>query len=375
LRTQLDRNTRSTPRPRRPLPDLSLANPSPNSLDAERCVLGAILLDNNSLTTAVEHVRTEDFFLDAHRRTFSKMLRMKEIGLAIDLHLLIEELQRCDELDAAGGAAYLASLPDGMPKVSNVAHYAQIVREKSIRRNIIGAAETAAQRAFDLSEPVTEILSSTSTHFAEISASGGGQKACLNFRTGKGFSECGAKKKWVLQGYFAAGSIAEMSGKIKTGKTSLLQSACAAILDGVPFLGQPTGKTKVLYLTEQPDTSFREAMERAGLLGREDFHVLSFGDTRGVAWPDVVRAAVIHAKRIGAGLLIVDTLSQWAGLSGDSENDSGTAIEAMNPLQFAAAQGLAVIVVRHERKSGGEISDAGRGSSAFGGVVDVILSL
>ncbi|MGC2464606.1 MAG: DnaB-like helicase N-terminal domain-containing protein [Candidatus Acidiferrum sp.] len=375
MRTQLDRNTRSAPRPRRPLPDLTLGNPLPNNLDAEKCVLGAILLDNNSLSAAVEHLRAEDFFFDSHQRIFSQMLRMNEVRLAIDLHLLTEELNSRGELDKAGGAPYLASLADGMPKVSNVAHYAQIVKEKSVRRKIIGAAETAAQRAFDLSEPVTEILSSTSTHFTEISASGGGQKACLNFRTGKGFAEGAAKKKWVLHGYFAAGSIAEMSAKIKIGKTSLLLSACAAILDGVPFLGQPTHKTKVLYLTEQPDTSFREAMERAGLLGREDFHVLSFGDTRGVAWPDVVRAAVIQAKRVGAGLLAVDTLSQWAGLSGDSENDSGTAIEAMNPLQFAAAQGLAVIVVRHERKSGGEISDAGRGSSAFGGIADVLLSL
>ena len=310
------------------------------------------MLDNNSLSAAVEHLRAEDFFFDSHQRIFSQMLRMNEVRLAIDLHLLTEELNSRGELDKAGGAPYLASLADGMPKVSNVAHYAQIVKEKSVRRKIIGAAETAAQRAFDLSEPVTEILSSTSTHFTEISASGGGQKACLNFRTGKGFAEGAAKKKWVLHGYFAAGSIAEMSAKIKIGKTSLLLSACAAILDGVPLVGQPTHKTKVLYLTEQPDTSFREAMERAGLLGREDFHVLSFGDTRGVAWPDVVRAAVIQAKRVGAGLLAVDTLSQWAGLSGDSENDSGTAIEAMNPLQFAAAQGLAVIVVRHERKSG-----------------------
>jgi hypothetical protein len=338
-------------------------------------VLGAVLLENNSLSVAIENLRTEDFFLDAHRRIFSQMVRMKEVRLAIDLHLLTEELQRRGELDAVGGAAYLAALADGMPKVSNVAHYAQIVREKSMRRNIIGAAETAAQRAFDLSEPVTDILSSTSTHFTEIATSSSGQKGCLNFRTGKGFAEGAAEKKWVWHGYCAAGSIVEVSAKIKTGKTSVLLSACKAILDGVSFLDQPTHKTKVLYLTEQPDTSFREAIERAGLLGREDFHVLSFADTRGIAWADVVRAAVIQAKRIGAGLLVVDTLPQWAGLSGDSENDSGTAIEAMNPLQFAAAQGLSVIVVRHERKSGGEISDAGRGSSAFGGVVDVILSL
>ena len=229
---------------------------------------------------------------------------------------------------------YLSSLADGMPKVSNVAHYAQIVKEKSVRRKIIATAETAAQRAFDLSEPVLEILSSTATDFTEISASGGGQKASLKFRTGKGFAEGAAKKKWVLHGYFAAGSIAEMSAKIKTGKTSVLLSACGAILDGVPFLDQPTHKTRVLYLTEQPDTSFREAMKRARIFGLEDFHVLSFSDTRGVAWSDVVRAAVVHAKRVGAGLLIVDTLSQWAGLSGDSENDSGTAIEAMNPFNL-----------------------------------------
>ena len=194
MRTQLDRNIRSTPRPRRPLPDLTLGNPLPNNLDAEKCVLGAILLDNSSLSTAVEHLRAEDFFFDSHQRIFSQMLRMKEVRLAIDLPLLTEELHGRGELDKAGGAPYLASLADGMPKVSNIAHYAQIVREKSIRRNIIGAAETAAQRAFDLSEPVTEILSSTSTHFTEISASGGGQKACLNFRTGKGFAEGAAKK-------------------------------------------------------------------------------------------------------------------------------------------------------------------------------------
>ncbi len=68
-------------------------------------------------------------------------------------------------------------------------------------------------------------------------------------------------------------------------------------------------------------------------------------------------------------------LAQFAQLKGDAENDSGSALEAMEPLQEAAATGLGIIVVRHERKSGGEVGDAGRGSSAFGGAVDVVVSL
>jgi DNA-binding transcriptional ArsR family regulator len=74
-------------------------------------------------------------------------------------------------------------------------------------------------------------------------------------------------------------------------------------------------------------------------------------------------------------LLVIDTLPQFAGLKGDSENNSGDALAAMEPLLQAAASGIGVILVRHERKSGGDIGDSGRGSSAFAGAVDIVLSL
>ena len=80
-------------------------------------------------------------------------------------------------------------------------------------------------------------------------------------------------------------------------------------------------------------------------------------------------------KHVGAQLLVVDTLPQFARLDGDAENNSGDALAAMAPLQRAAAEGLAVVVVRHERKSGGQVGDSGRGSSAFAGAVDTVLSL
>jgi replicative DNA helicase len=108
--------------------DSHLERPLPNNLDAERSVLGAILLDNNALNPAIENLRAEDFFLDQHRRVFLKMIALGEAQQAIDLITLTEELHRFGELEAAGGAPYLASLADGMPRVSNVEHFARFVK-------------------------------------------------------------------------------------------------------------------------------------------------------------------------------------------------------------------------------------------------------
>ena len=116
--------------------DTTLEKPLPNNLDAERSVLGAILLDNHALNPAIEHLRPEDFFLDQHRRVFTQMIALGESQQAIDLVTLTEEMHRKGDLEASGGAPYLASLADGMPKVSNIEHYARIVKEKIGRAHV-----------------------------------------------------------------------------------------------------------------------------------------------------------------------------------------------------------------------------------------------
>jgi replicative DNA helicase len=138
--------------------DSNLERPLPNNLDAERSVLGAILLDNNALNPAIENLRAEDFFLDQHRRVFLKMIALGEAQQAIDLITLTEELHRFGELEAAGGAPYLASLADGMPRVSNVEHYARIVKEKAILRNLIHATHNIQMRAFDGEDGADAVL-------------------------------------------------------------------------------------------------------------------------------------------------------------------------------------------------------------------------
>jgi replicative DNA helicase len=138
--------------------DTTLEKPLPNNLDAERSVLGAILLDNNALNTAIENLRPEDFFLDQHRRVFTQMISLGEAQQAIDLITLTEELHRRGDLEASGGAPYLASLADGMPKVSNVEHYARIVKEKAMLRNLIHTTHNIQQRAFEGEDGADMIL-------------------------------------------------------------------------------------------------------------------------------------------------------------------------------------------------------------------------
>ena len=138
--------------------DATLEKPLPNNLDAERSVLGAILLDNHALNAAIENLRAEDFFLDQHRRVFTQMIALGESQQAIDLVTLTEELHRRGDLEAAGGAPYLASLADGMPKVSNIEHYARIVKEKAMLRNLIHTTHNFQQHAFEGEDGADAIL-------------------------------------------------------------------------------------------------------------------------------------------------------------------------------------------------------------------------
>ncbi len=180
---------------------------------------------------------------------------------------------------------------------------------------------------------------------------------------------------WLLRGYLALGAITEVDGKVKaSGKTTLVMHLVAAILDGRPFLGQPTMKTNVVYLTEQTPGPFREALGLAGVLLRgAELRLVFRAEVAGLAWSELVAQVAADAKRDGYGLLVVDTLGKLAQVK--EENDAGEGGRVMVPLQNAAHEGMAVIVCRHERKGGGEVGESGRGSSAISGDVDVILQL
>ncbi|MCH8819385.1 MAG: replicative DNA helicase, partial [Acidobacteria bacterium] len=138
--------------------DIALEKSLPHNSEAERAVLGAILLDNALFDQTSEILTTGDFYLESHRSIFSTMERLASDSRAIDSLTLRDELQKENTLEAVGGVAYVASLLDGVPRVSSVEHYARIVQEKSLLRKLIHAANEILLRGISNEEDPLELL-------------------------------------------------------------------------------------------------------------------------------------------------------------------------------------------------------------------------
>jgi replicative DNA helicase len=130
----------------------------PHNLEAERSVLGAILVHNDAFNLAAQVIDSNDFYRDAHRRIFDKMVALNERHDAIDFITLKEELARSGQLDDVGGPAYIASLADGVPRATNVEYYAKIVKEKSTLRNLIYAANKILTNAYEADQESDIVL-------------------------------------------------------------------------------------------------------------------------------------------------------------------------------------------------------------------------
>jgi len=141
----------------------------PASVEAERSILGAILLDNFAYNQAAEHLRTEDFSLDSHRRIYARMVDLAESSRPIDMITLIEELERNKELQAIGDVAYVSSLLEGVPERPSIEHYVKIVRDKALLRGVISVSSTAIARASDQSDSAEEVLGDTEAAIFQLS--------------------------------------------------------------------------------------------------------------------------------------------------------------------------------------------------------------
>lgn len=184
------------------------------------------------------------------------------------------------------------------------------------------------------------------------------------------------KVDWIAKPFVVRGGITEVTGKIKAaGKTTFILDMVRAVLSGQEFLGYPTRKSRVIFLTEQPRSSFSVALERAGLLRSDRLRILPWANARGVKWAQIVKRVREECREFHARLVVVDTVFYFAYKSGMDENSSGSAIEIMQPLGELASHGIAVVAIRHERKDSGDVGDVGRGSSAFGGVPDILISI
>jgi replicative DNA helicase len=174
--------------------DYSLERGLPVSMEAERSILGAILLDNSLYDQAAEHLTPDDFSLDAHRRIYSRMHDLQETGRPVDMITLVEELDRRKEVEAIGGVAYLSSLIDGVPERPSIEHYVRIVRNKALLRGLINVAQNAIAEAIEHADEAEEVLGRAEQAIFQLSEN----------RIGQGFMDIPS----IIKGSF--GSLEEL---------------------------------------------------------------------------------------------------------------------------------------------------------------------
>ncbi len=138
--------------------DQMLERPLPNSSEAERAILGAILLDNALVNQAIELLKPEDFYVPSHRRIFLTMIALSERGSEINSILISEELRRAGELESVGGLTFITNLTYGLPHFTNVAAYAKIVRDKSLLRQLVKASNKITSEALEEEDEAEIIL-------------------------------------------------------------------------------------------------------------------------------------------------------------------------------------------------------------------------
>ena len=140
----------------------------PHSLEAERTVLGGILVQKQNLNVTLSIISPEDFYKDAHRKLIERIIVLVDKGLPVDLLSLVEEVQKVGMLEDVGGAAYISGLLDGVPKSLNIEYYAQIIKEKALLRRLIASSAKIISDSYEQKEDADELLNAAQAAIVEV---------------------------------------------------------------------------------------------------------------------------------------------------------------------------------------------------------------
>lgn len=140
----------------------------PHSIDAEKSVLGSVILDKEALFQILEILKTEDFYSEAHQEIFSAVKELYQKSSPVDILTLAEELKKRKSLEMIGGRGYLATLSTLVPSTANAAEYAKIVSQKAILRKLIGASGGIIEKCYQEKSDPDQVLSSAEQDIFEI---------------------------------------------------------------------------------------------------------------------------------------------------------------------------------------------------------------
>jgi hypothetical protein len=349
----------------------------PQNLEAERAVLGSLLLVNEHIDQMAGSLLAEDFYSRGHQLIYGAMLDLHGRGQGVDFLTLRDELRRKDELETVGGIAYISALTDVVPAAANVEHYARIVQDAASRRRLVQLGMDLATGAQD-GRDLTRLLIEHQIGVERVAAAGSSLRVVPFDDVIQSLAPIG----WLWPGWLPLGFAGLLVGASGIGKSNVALALAKSVLTGSSWPDGSSGPTpgKVLWVeAEGAGAVLRDRVVASGLPTENLLALRSteagIADVRWEDWPHIVR--IVKERR--PSLVVLDSLSGFA--VGVDENAVDKVAPVLLALQgLARDYGLSLLTVHHLRKRGasegdGVDADRVRGSSSILQFTRAVLSV
>jgi hypothetical protein len=357
-----------------------LDKPLPNNIDAERSILGAILLDeatpNAALKAATDQVTPSDFFYEHHACIFRHALKMADAKQAIDTISMSDHLHNAGELEKCGGAAYIAQLIDGVPRVSNIAHYAAIVREKSRLRQIIHGTHAVQQAALEGDRSAATLIDDLEGQFQSIVRDRGAKLVSVDVRDFLTMEL--PPLTYVIDPLLTERGLSMIYSRRGAGKTYVAMQIAYSVACGRPCFGwEPPCARRVHYIDGEMHGAMLQQRQQeiftinGGVLPDAGMLNLITRDLQKDVRPKINTSdgrRRIEDLLATGDLLLLDNLSALSPSSDEKETEEWASIQEWSI--DLAWHGVSILFVHHAGKSGDQ-----RGSSKREDLLDGVLKL
>lgn len=353
----------------------------PANVSAERSVLGAILLDNESYLQAAEALNAEDFSLDSHRRIYTRMVQLLERDRPVDMITLIDELERHKDLKAVGDVGYISSLTDGVPDRPSITHYVEIVRDKAMQRRMVHLCNATLARIFEQREQALPIIGDVEDSLMRIAGKPRSQarplKDLMPLVLDDMLRERQRKTEFIgvptgvrdlddMLGGMRDGELWIAGGDPGRGKTSFgIQFAINAVREGVPvvdFTLEMTDRQVVRRILAMYSPAEAFGARDPRILSEAKWHqVIEAGaelstlplfvdHTTPMTLRDLRARAALYKKKFGVRMIVVDYL-RLLDAQGRDTRERVTNI-AMGLAQLAKMEQLCVLALSQLSRGG-----------------------
>lgn len=322
----------------------SPSNGLPHNLDAERAVLGAFMLDSPASSQVLDLLSADDFLTTENRTIYRRIHVMRRAGLPVDLLTLHDALEANNELDAAGGVGYVASLIDGVHRLINAGQYAQIVLRDSRLRQLAYLAENFREKAL-APEADVETLTRQLAEATQKLAFATPVQAWQQIPTLDNLPD--QKETWLVPGIVPEASVILLAGTAGCYKTWMGMSLAKAISTGGRFLGRQCVKRPVLYLDrENPLVVWRKRTRILKIEPNENSRI--WGSWMDQPPPLIGDPILLRIADKMKPLIIFDSLIRFHEAD---ENSAPEMARVMGQLRELANAGATILVQHHRDKS------------------------